>query len=47
MRVPMQKGRDAAKSAVLSLALGLLGLASHPVSAQTHPNQGILELAGQ
>lgn len=47
MRVPMQKGRDVVKDAVLSLTLGLLGLASHPASAQTHPHQGILELAGQ
>lgn len=47
MRVPMQKGRGVVKDAVLRLTLGLVGLASHPAPAQTHPHQGILELAGQ
>lgn len=44
---PMQRGRDAARNAVLSLILRLLGLASYPAPAQTYPHQGILELAGQ
>lgn len=43
----MQKGRDAARNAVLSLAPRLLGLAFHTAPAQTYPHQGVLELAGQ